>query len=193
MLPCRLAFGFRFGLALKNCTPMCACGIRPVMALIFCVRRLPTRGRRRRRYITPQDTTIKRRSAASANCVTRRAFALKGDAFRLSHVRILLTRAPLSLCRMLISAFVCVLQERLLLSVLPQHVAMEMKEDIISPVEGQFHKIYIQKHENVRWVHKNVLQGLNFFIIWYLIHEVSTDMYKFGTATPTKDTKIGWK
>lgn len=43
-------------------------------------------------------------------------------------------------------------QERLLLSVLPQHVAMEMKNDIISPVEGQFHKIYIQKHENVRWV-----------------------------------------
>lgn len=42
--------------------------------------------------------------------------------------------------------------ERLLLSVLPQHVAMEMKNDIISPVEGQFHKIYIQKHENVRLV-----------------------------------------
>lgn len=41
-------------------------------------------------------------------------------------------------------------QERLLLSVLPQHVAMEMKNDIISPVEGQFHKIYIQKHEQVR-------------------------------------------
>ncbi|XP_060529634.1 Ca(2+)/calmodulin-responsive adenylate cyclase-like isoform X1 [Cylas formicarius] len=39
--------------------------------------------------------------------------------------------------------------ERLLLSVLPQHVAMEMKHDIISPVEGQFHKIYIQRHENV--------------------------------------------
>ncbi|XP_022241729.1 Ca(2+)/calmodulin-responsive adenylate cyclase-like [Limulus polyphemus] len=39
--------------------------------------------------------------------------------------------------------------ERLLLSVLPQHVAMEMKEDIISPREGQFHKIYIQRHENV--------------------------------------------
>uniref|UniRef100_A0A182KG21 adenylate cyclase n=1 Tax=Anopheles christyi TaxID=43041 RepID=A0A182KG21_9DIPT len=39
--------------------------------------------------------------------------------------------------------------ERLLLSVLPQHVAMEMKNDILSPVEGQFHKIYIQKHENV--------------------------------------------
>ncbi|XP_074600208.1 uncharacterized protein LOC141854435 [Brevipalpus obovatus] len=40
--------------------------------------------------------------------------------------------------------------ERLLLSVLPQHVAMEMKRDILSPKEtGQFHKIYIQKHENV--------------------------------------------
>lgn len=39
--------------------------------------------------------------------------------------------------------------ERLLLSVLPQHVAMEMKNDILSPVEGQFHKIYIQKYENV--------------------------------------------
>nr|CAD7265051.1 unnamed protein product [Timema shepardi] len=39
--------------------------------------------------------------------------------------------------------------ERLLLSVLPQHVAMEMKADIISPVETQFHKIYIQRHENV--------------------------------------------
>lgn len=40
--------------------------------------------------------------------------------------------------------------ERLLLSVLPQHVAMEMKNDILSPVKTQFHKIYIQKHENVR-------------------------------------------
>nr|XP_032514039.1 Ca(2+)/calmodulin-responsive adenylate cyclase-like isoform X2 [Danaus plexippus plexippus] len=39
--------------------------------------------------------------------------------------------------------------ERLLLSVLPQHVAVEMKNDIISPVEGQFHKIYIQNHEQV--------------------------------------------
>ncbi|UYV81664.1 ADCY1 [Cordylochernes scorpioides] len=39
--------------------------------------------------------------------------------------------------------------ERLLLSVLPQHVAMEMKADIVQPREGQFHKIYIQRHENV--------------------------------------------
>jgi hypothetical protein len=42
-------------------------------------------------------------------------------------------------------------QERLLLSVLPRHVAMEMKADIAGkPVDTQFHKIYIQRYENVR-------------------------------------------
>uniref|UniRef100_A0A336KM60 adenylate cyclase n=1 Tax=Culicoides sonorensis TaxID=179676 RepID=A0A336KM60_CULSO len=41
-------------------------------------------------------------------------------------------------------------QEQLLLSVLPRHVAMEMKNDIAGqPREEQFHKIYIQRHENV--------------------------------------------
>ncbi|XP_030561165.1 adenylate cyclase type 6 [Drosophila novamexicana] len=41
-------------------------------------------------------------------------------------------------------------QERLLLSVLPRHVAMEMKDDIAGqPRDTQFHKIYIQRHENV--------------------------------------------
>ncbi|XP_077978185.1 adenylate cyclase type 5-like [Glandiceps talaboti] len=41
-------------------------------------------------------------------------------------------------------------QERLLLSVLPRHVAMEMKADIASKQEDMmFHKIYIQRHENV--------------------------------------------
>ncbi|XP_038116200.1 adenylate cyclase type 6 isoform X1 [Culex quinquefasciatus] len=41
-------------------------------------------------------------------------------------------------------------QEQLLLSVLPRHVAMEMKNDIAGqPQEAQFHKIYIQRHENV--------------------------------------------
>lgn len=41
-------------------------------------------------------------------------------------------------------------QERLLLSVLPRHVAMEMKDDIAGqPKEAQFHKIYIQRHDNV--------------------------------------------
>lgn len=42
-------------------------------------------------------------------------------------------------------------QERLLLSVLPRHVAMEMKADIAGKRhDSMFHKIYIQKHENVR-------------------------------------------
>jgi hypothetical protein len=41
-------------------------------------------------------------------------------------------------------------QEQLLLSVLPRHVAMEMKNDIAGqPKEAQFHKIYIQRHDNV--------------------------------------------
>ncbi|XP_041954388.1 adenylate cyclase type 6 [Alosa sapidissima] len=41
-------------------------------------------------------------------------------------------------------------QERLLLSVLPRHVAMEMKADINATKENMmFHKIYIQKHDNV--------------------------------------------
>uniref|UniRef100_A0A2A4K905 Adenylate cyclase N-terminal domain-containing protein n=1 Tax=Heliothis virescens TaxID=7102 RepID=A0A2A4K905_HELVI len=44
-------------------------------------------------------------------------------------------------------------QERLLLSVLPRHVAMEMKADIANqPRQEQFHKIYIQRYENVRYV-----------------------------------------
>lgn len=42
-------------------------------------------------------------------------------------------------------------QERLLLSVLPHHVAMEMQADISAKKEDMmFHKIYIQKHDNVR-------------------------------------------
>uniref|UniRef100_A0AAY4C605 Adenylate cyclase type 5 n=1 Tax=Denticeps clupeoides TaxID=299321 RepID=A0AAY4C605_9TELE len=41
-------------------------------------------------------------------------------------------------------------QERLLLSVLPRHVAMEMKADInVKQEDMMFHKIYIQKHDNV--------------------------------------------
>nr|XP_054767582.1 adenylate cyclase type 5-like [Lytechinus pictus] len=41
-------------------------------------------------------------------------------------------------------------QERLLLSVLPRHVAMEMKADIANKREDiQFHKIYIQRHQDV--------------------------------------------
>uniref|UniRef100_A0A8C5RN21 adenylate cyclase n=1 Tax=Laticauda laticaudata TaxID=8630 RepID=A0A8C5RN21_LATLA len=47
--------------------------------------------------------------------------------------------------------FICLIpQERLLLSVLPRHVAMEMKADINAKKEDMmFHKIYIQKHDNV--------------------------------------------
>ncbi|XP_052095105.1 adenylate cyclase type 5-like [Mytilus californianus] len=41
-------------------------------------------------------------------------------------------------------------QERLLLSVLPRHVAMEMKADIAgAPKDTMFHKIYIQRHDKV--------------------------------------------
>uniref|UniRef100_A0A8B9RJ69 adenylate cyclase n=1 Tax=Astyanax mexicanus TaxID=7994 RepID=A0A8B9RJ69_ASTMX len=48
-------------------------------------------------------------------------------------------------------------QERLLLSVLPRHVAMEMKAHINAKKEDMmFHKIYIQKHDNVR---KVVIRG----------------------------------
>lgn len=44
------------------------------------------------------------------------------------------------------------LQERLLLSVLPQHVASEVKDDItMRDNERQFHKIYIHHYEPVRW------------------------------------------
>ncbi|KAG1693336.1 Adenylate cyclase type 3 [Nymphon striatum] len=40
-------------------------------------------------------------------------------------------------------------QERLLLSVLPEHVAAEIRDDLGSVVTGQFKKIYISRHENV--------------------------------------------
>lgn len=57
------------------------------------------------------------------------------------------------MCTVPFRMFVSVLQESLLLSVLPRHVAMEMKDDIAGkPREAQFHKIYIQQHDNVRYV-----------------------------------------
>lgn len=37
------------------------------------------------------------------------------------------------------------------MSLLPRNVAMEMKEDFLKPPERIFHKIYIQRHDNVRW------------------------------------------
>ncbi|KAM7379398.1 hypothetical protein PAMP_004953 [Pampus punctatissimus] len=40
-------------------------------------------------------------------------------------------------------------KQRLLMSLLPRNVAMEMKEDFLKPPERIFHKIYIQRHDNV--------------------------------------------
>ncbi|CAG9566993.1 unnamed protein product [Danaus chrysippus] len=41
-------------------------------------------------------------------------------------------------------------QERLLLSVLPEHVAVQMRKDL-GLIDTQFKKIYMSRHENVRW------------------------------------------
>ena len=41
-------------------------------------------------------------------------------------------------------------QEHLLLSVLPKHVAETMRQDLGSGGDGQFKKIYMSRHENVR-------------------------------------------
>jgi hypothetical protein len=42
------------------------------------------------------------------------------------------------------------LQERLLLSVLPEHVAVKMRQDLGEAIDSQFKKIYMSRHENVR-------------------------------------------
>nr|AQT03385.1 adenylate cyclase [Perinereis aibuhitensis] len=39
--------------------------------------------------------------------------------------------------------------ERLLLSVFPQHVAMEMKTEILTPHENLFHNVHVQKYDSV--------------------------------------------
>lgn len=44
---------------------------------------------------------------------------------------------------------VWLLQERLLLSVLPEHVAVQMRKDL-DQADSQFKKIYMSRHENVR-------------------------------------------
>lgn len=43
-------------------------------------------------------------------------------------------------------------QERLLLSVLPKHVAVKMRQDLGSTSSEPFKKIYMSRHENVRYV-----------------------------------------
>ena len=47
---------------------------------------------------------------------------------------------------------ICLFQERLLLSVLPEHVAVKMRQDLGSAFDSQFKKIYMSRHENVRLV-----------------------------------------
>lgn len=44
---------------------------------------------------------------------------------------------------------VLMFQERLLLSVLPEHVAVQMRKDL-GLIDTQFKKIYMSRHENVR-------------------------------------------
>lgn len=44
-------------------------------------------------------------------------------------------------------------QERLLLSVLPEHVAVKMRQDLGEALDSQFKKIYMSRHENVRYVY----------------------------------------
>ena len=43
-------------------------------------------------------------------------------------------------------------QEQLLLSVLPAHVAVKMRQDLGTNQDGQLKKIYMSRHENVRSV-----------------------------------------
>lgn len=53
------------------------------------------------------------------------------------------------------------LQERLLLSVLPEHVAVKMRQDLGSTDSEQFKKIYMSRHENVRLVELNHINNDN--------------------------------
>lgn len=55
-------------------------------------------------------------------------------------------------------------KERLLLSVLPKHVAAEIRQDLGAVVEGQFHKIYMRY-----FFHLSILSLLEFQILDLLI------------------------
>ncbi|XP_043288033.1 adenylate cyclase type 3 isoform X2 [Venturia canescens] len=48
-------------------------------------------------------------------------------------------------------------QERLLLSVLPQHVAVKMREDLGASLDTQFKKIYMSRHENVSILYADIV------------------------------------
>ncbi|KAK7574269.1 hypothetical protein V9T40_011460 [Parthenolecanium corni] len=49
------------------------------------------------------------------------------------------------------------LQERLLLSVLPEHVAVKMRQDLGSALDTQFKKIYMSRHENVSILYADIV------------------------------------
>ncbi|XP_069698186.1 adenylate cyclase type 3-like isoform X2 [Periplaneta americana] len=48
-------------------------------------------------------------------------------------------------------------QERLLLSVLPEHVAVKMRQDLGSAKDSQFKKIYMSRHENVSILYADIV------------------------------------
>ncbi|CAH2013684.1 unnamed protein product [Acanthoscelides obtectus] len=48
-------------------------------------------------------------------------------------------------------------QERLLLSVLPEHVAVQMRQDLVESTDSQFKKIYMSRHENVSILYADIV------------------------------------
>ncbi|XP_033334942.1 adenylate cyclase 3 [Megalopta genalis] len=48
-------------------------------------------------------------------------------------------------------------QERLLLSVLPEHVAVKMRQDLGAAMDTQFKKIYMSRHENVSILYADIV------------------------------------
>ncbi|XP_050439426.1 adenylate cyclase type 3 [Adelges cooleyi] len=48
-------------------------------------------------------------------------------------------------------------QERLLLSVLPEHVAVKMRQDLGEALDSQFKKIYMSRHENVSILYADIV------------------------------------
>ncbi|XP_067008082.2 adenylate cyclase type 3-like [Anabrus simplex] len=48
-------------------------------------------------------------------------------------------------------------QERLLLSVLPEHVAVKMRQDLGTALDTQFKKIYMSRHENVSILYADIV------------------------------------
>ncbi|ODN06161.1 Adenylate cyclase type 3 [Orchesella cincta] len=48
-------------------------------------------------------------------------------------------------------------QERLLLSVLPEHLALKMRQDLGEATEAQFKKIYMSRHENVSILYADIV------------------------------------